>query len=100
MNKKEKKVEFNFPLRWEWGISIEEVRENLDAVEKLGATHIEIEKEEDFGSTSIYVKAYTIQLETDEEYAARMKMLNDMAEAKRLAELAQLEELKKKYPNA
>lgn len=89
------KVDFLFS--WTYGVSIEKIREDLDALEKLGVTSINIEEYEEYGNSGIRIEAYTTRLETDEEYNTRIQYSKDLLEKFQLYELAELKRLQEKY---
>jgi len=97
MGKIERRFKIDYPLDWTYGIDIKKLREDLDAIEKLGATHVEIEPYESYGSAGVEIQAVADRLETDEEYKARIDAKVKRDEDTKRYELAQLEALKLKY---
>ena len=93
------KRNFNVDYHFDWlyGIEISKIREDLDKLEKLGATSIEIEVGEYYDSPSISIQAISNRLETDEEYSARKKREEDYLSKIKQQELRQLEILSAKY---
>ena len=89
------KVHFNFD--WAYGVKIKKLREDLDELEKLGVTEIEIEAEENYGNTSVTIEAFINRVETDEEFKVRVNEFNRREEEVKRRELQQLEQLKSKY---
>lgn len=89
------KVPFNFD--WTYGVEIKKLREDLDELEKLGVTTIDIEAQENYGSASVTIEAYVNRLETDEECQARIDVENRRQEEQRRRELELLEKLKARY---
>lgn len=89
------KVPFNFD--WTYGVEIKKLREDLDQLEKLGVTTIEIEAEESYGSSSVTIEAFVNRLETDEELKSRINEENRREEEQKSRELQELERLKTKY---
>lgn len=88
-------VPFNF--NWTYGIELKKLKEDLDVLEKLGVTEIDIEAEEYYRSASVIIKAFTNRLETDEEFNSRINKENARLKIIEQQELAQLERLNKKY---
>lgn len=78
---------------WEDSNSIESIREDLDNLEKRGATHIEIEVYEH----SLHCQAYTERHETDQEQAERIRIEQERAERQKERDLKQYEIIKSKY---
>ena len=89
------KVDFNF--EWTYGVELKHLKEDLDTLEKLGVTYIEIETEEIFGDVSITIQAFTNRIETDEEYNERISKEKQHQENIKRRELDELERLKSKY---
>ena len=71
------------------GITIQALRKKLDQVELLGATHIEIDVEDNYGSVSIVSKATMVREETDEEFEKRKRESID--HIKRSAEMYKMQ---------
>jgi len=89
-------IVFNFE-NWEYGIEIKKMREDLDALEKLGATHIEIDSETSYNCSYVSIEGYTNRDETDEEYNERIERVQAEKEEIKKNELEQLKKLKLKY---
>ena len=87
-------------LDWTLRLEIKKIKEDLEELEKLGATYIRVDVVEDYDMTFIKVKGYTDRFETDAEFQDRIfKEKQHKKEIKR-KELAELERLKLKYKNA
>ncbi len=97
MDKQVRKFKIDFDFNWTYGVEIKKLREDLDTLEKLGVTEIEIEAEENYGSASVTIEAFINRLETDEECKARVDNKNKRQEDIKRRELAELEKLKLKY---
>ena len=97
MKKQVKRFKVPFNFCWTYGITIEQLRKDLDELEKSGVKEIEIEAVEDWGSTSVKIEAFIEREETDEEFEKRVKEENETKEAIKRRELKELENLKKKY---
>jgi len=97
MEKEVRKFKLDYKLDWEYGIEIKKLREDLDAIEKLGATHLEIEPGVSYDCPFVDIDAYAERIETDEEFKARINEETKRQEAIKLSELEKLEELKSKY---
>jgi hypothetical protein len=70
---------------WKYNVEINKIREDLDKLEKLGVTHIEITEWDD----SVSIVAVQERLETDEEYKKR----RDEAETREIQRMEQEREL-------
>ena len=97
MEKRIKKFKVPYHLEWTYGVSIEQIRKDLDELEKLGVTEIYIESLENFGCSSVSIEAYSEREETDLEYENRINEERVKQEKIKVLELKQLEELKLKY---
>lgn len=76
----------------EWdGWTLNEVRTDLDRLEKLGVTHFETQDD------GTYLTARSRREETDEEYEVRMKEISKREEMIKRQELKTLKQLKEKY---
>lgn len=80
MKKKVIDIEVAVLLDWVSNMEISKIQKDLDAIEKLGATHIEFESLTEFGMTYITVKAICRREETDEELAQRIKVIQEREE--------------------
>ena len=92
---KEEIIPYNFD--WAYGISIQKIREDLDVLEKLGATDINISYGENYGSVYLDIEAVKTRLETDEEIEKRLKYIKKLKQQEELKEIRELERLKAKY---
>ncbi len=97
MEKQIRKFRVSFDFDWTHGVPLWRIKDDLDELEKLGVTEIVIEAEELYGNTSVSIEGFTMRLETDEEYDARIKKENQRQEAIKRKELDDLEFLKRKY---
>ena len=85
-----------YSVDWLEGVLISQIREDLDALESIGATHIMIE---DTGEENSYVEiiATKERLETDEELATRIKLLAFNEEENLKRDLMIFEKLKARH---
>jgi hypothetical protein len=97
MKKQVRRFKVDFDFNWTYGVEIKKIREDLDTLEKLGVTEIEIESKEGYGSASVTIEAFINRIETDEECKARIDKENQRQEDIKRRELAELEKLKSKY---
>jgi len=90
-------VDYNLD-NWKWGFtSISEMRKDLDELEKLGATHIDIDTYESYGCAYLEIGVKSERFETDEEFELRKAKEIDKDRAIRQKELEQLKKLQDKY---
>ena len=89
MKKQKRQFKIDYDLDWEYGVKISKLREDLDAIEKLGAKWIDIDAE--------YVIPVCERIETDAEYNERIA--DELAKIgyTKQKELNQLKYLKDKY---
>lgn len=97
MEKQVRKFKVDFDFNWTYGVEIKKLKDDLDTLEKMGVTEIEIEAEDNWGCASITIEAYINRLETDEEFKTRSDKENQVKEEIKRRELEQLEKLKSKY---
>ena len=97
MSKINKRFKVEFNLDWEYGVEIKKIREDLDTLEKLGATHIDLDSEESYGCSYITIEGFVNREETDEEYNIRINEKRETQERIKKRELEQFEKLKQKY---
>lgn len=97
MEKVVRRFKVDYPLDWEYGVEISKIRADLDAIEALGATHIEIETGIDYECSYVTIEPVSEHLETDEEFKARVEEFEKKQSEIKRRELEQLEKLKSKY---
>jgi hypothetical protein len=98
MEKEVRRFKVDYLLDWEYGVEISKLRADLDAIEALGATHVEIESGiRYYDYPYVTIEPISEHLETDEEFKSRVEEVEKkQCEIKRI-ELEQLEKLKSKY---
>ena len=84
-------------LHWTFGVEISKIREDLDMIEKLGATHININYGPWEDEAYCDIDAVCQRLETDEECARRLAEIQQWEDARTQRELDQLKNLRAKY---
>lgn len=105
MEKREISIKVPYYLEWLDGITLEDLKKDIEELEKLGVNYIDTYYG---GDCVIEMEAYIKRLETDEEFKKRMDEEAIRAENKRLKkemqvemtkkrELKMLQELKAKY---
>ena len=73
MEKRIKRFEVNYGLNWLDGVEISKIKADIEELEKLGATYVEIDIAYSYGDTYIEIIATSKRLETDEECQLRIK---------------------------
>ena len=84
-------------LDWEGIISIEDLRNSLNELEKLGANHIRIEAFMEYDFAEVRIEAVSKRMETNEEFKKRVWDNLLKKSQRRRYELNMLKELKEKY---
>lgn len=97
MEKQERDFKINYPLDWTYGVSIEQLKKDIEEIEKLGATHVNIEHGISYDCSYVDIDVICRRIETDEEFEQRKKEDEARQEQRRQRELKQLAELKAKY---
>jgi hypothetical protein len=97
MEKQVRRFEVKFYFQWEYGVEISKIRDDLDALEKLGATHVEIEVGVRYDCAYMSFDGYVDREETDEEYLKRTTEQLDREKRTKQRDLAELKRLKDKY---
>ena len=97
MEKQEQDFEINYSLDWTDDVSIEQLKKDIEELEKLGATHVNIETAISYDCYYVEIGAICRRVETDEEFEQRKKEVEARQEQHRQRELKQLAELKAKY---
>lgn len=99
MEKIKKDIKLNYPLDWTYGVSIEKLKKDIEEIENLGATHVNIEHGISYDCSYVEIDVICRRIETDEEFEQRKKEVEARQEQYRQQELKQLIELKAKYDN-
>lgn len=97
MKKEVRKFKVDFNFNWTYGVEIKKLKQDLEELEKLGVTEIEIEAVDDYGSASVTIEAFTNRIETDDEFNLRVNENKKRKQDLKKRELEQLEKLKLKY---
>jgi len=97
MEKLKRTFKVDYYLDWEYGVEISKLREDLDAIEKLGATHVEIDSSISYDCAYTTIEAISERIETDEEQKERLDKEQRRKDDIERRELEQLNKLKEKY---
>lgn len=76
MEKQIRDFKINYSLNWTFDVEIKKMKEDLEALEKIGATHIEIEPYNEYNCCYVSIDVISRRLETDEEYKQRVEEIN------------------------
>jgi hypothetical protein len=96
MTKQKRTFKIDYSIDWSYA-TIEQIRKDLDELEKLGATKISTDIVDRWGCDAIEITASADRLETDDEYAKRLKQEQYQADKVRIHELQTLAKLQAKY---
>ena len=97
MEKEVRRFKVDYSLDWGYGVEISKLRADLDAIEVLGATHVEVESGISYDCSYVTIEPVSEHLETDEEFKARVEEAEKRQSEIKRRELEQLEKLKSKY---
>ena len=97
MKKQERDFKIEYSLDWNYGIEISQIKKDIEELEKLGATHIDIQHVASYDCSYIEIDAVHRRIETDEEFEERKKEVEAQQEKNKRRELKQLAKLKLKY---
>ncbi len=97
MKKEKRRFEVDFNFEWTYGVEISKIRNDLDQLEKLGATEIEIETEQEWDFASISIKAFYNRIETDDEFNARVHEFKKRQDEQKRQDIELIERLKLKH---
>ena len=97
MEKEVRRFKTSYLLHWQYGVEISKLKKDLEVLEKLGATDVEIDPYIEYDSAYVKIEAYCERLETDEEFEQRKKQVEARQEQMRQRDLKQLADLKSKY---
>jgi len=97
MEKITRRFELKYDLEWEYGVEIGKIREDLDIIEEMGATHVDIESDSSYDSSYVIINVISERVETDRECLARAEAVKNRFDIIKKREMDQLERLKLKY---
>lgn len=86
-----------YNLYWQDETELSRLKEDIDTIEKLGATHVIIEKEYEYGDSYLSIYPIIKRLETDEECISRETQQKLMEEGQKKRELEMYLKLKAKF---
>ena len=90
MDKREIEVIIDYVFDWSYNTEISQIRKDLDTLEGLGATHIEIYSVD---YTRLIMNSKYNRLETDEELTTRIDKYKSQEEIQRVKDLEQLRKI-------
>lgn len=97
MEKEEIDIEVNYDLEWLYGAELSQIKKDVEELEKLGVTHVNIDYVTSYDVTYIITNPIIRRLETDEEFNKRKEEQELMKLVQKQKELKILAELKAKY---
>lgn len=87
-----------YDLEWQYSVSLEQIKKDIEAIEALGATHVEIRSEVFYDCATLSIDAVCEREETAEEEAKRLNLQMAKKEAEIQQEIETLKRLRAKYP--
>jgi hypothetical protein len=96
---KKLKVNIEYKLDWTYAVEIQKIRKDLDAIELLGATHVDIVPDLEYDCPIVTIQAYVEREETEEDIKLRLKLEEEKKALIEANERQQLMLLKLKYEN-
>ena len=97
MEKQIREFGVNYRLKWLDRVEISKIKADIEELEKLGATYVNIDIAYSYGDAYVEIIATANRLETDEECQLRIKEEEERMEHIKQLDLKQLERLKSKY---
>jgi hypothetical protein len=97
MEKEVRQFEIDYQLDWTGCFEISQLRNDLDIIEKLGATHVNISARGDGDYSYMEVLAINEREETNEEFALRLEIKQKKEAEIQRRELAELQRIRLKY---
>lgn len=97
MEKTERRFVVDYKFDWKYTVTLAQMRKDLDAMEKLGVTDIEIDANSFYDSSILEIVPISCRMETDEELKLRLDKVERENEAVRQRELGQWQRLQLKY---
>ena len=97
MEKEIRKFPVDYQFRWGDETPISEIRKDLDTLEKLGATEIDVYASYMDDYPVARTEAFSSRLETDEEYNVRIALEKTRLEEVKRKELAEMYRIKEYY---
>jgi len=98
MDKIKRRFKVKYDLdHWEDGVEIRKLKEDIEAIEKLGATHVEIDHGVSYDCSYMTITPVSERIETDDEYNERVRCAKKKQDELKQIELKRLEEIKLKY---
>ena len=82
---------------WEYGVSIEQLEEDIKLMKELGVTEVEIDSGISYDCTYVTIQPIQKRMETDEEYKKRVGEIKFREEERKRRDLEQLARLKEMY---
>ncbi len=84
-------------LEWINLVSIKQLKKDIDDIEKLGATHIDISCGISYEAPFVTIEAVCERYETEEEIESRIKAAERLKDLAKEQDLKRFEEIKNKY---
>lgn len=96
---KKLKFKIDYELDWSYSVEIQKIRKDLDALELLGATHVDIVPDLEYDCPVLSIQAYVEREETEDDIRERLALQEKQQALVEAKERQQLMMLKLKYEN-
>jgi aerobic-type carbon monoxide dehydrogenase small subunit (CoxS/CutS family) len=96
MERGEQDFKLEYPINWTYEVAISQVKKDIEELEKLGATHIEIDHGITYGCSYVLIYSICRRIETNEEFENRKKEVEKMQEQYKQKLLQQIAKLNAK----
>lgn len=97
MEKIKKDFEIYYDLDWQGETSLDRIKQDVSAIEALGATHINIDHGIDFDSSYIRITVLNSRVETDEEFEKRVLEIRTKTKEIKKRDMEYFQKIKEKY---
>lgn len=97
MEKQEIDFNIDYDLDWNYEVEIEQLKNDISELEKLGTTHVMIYSYQVYDSTHTEIRPIQRRIETDDEFLIRCEEEDKREEELRKSEMEQYKRIKKKY---
>jgi hypothetical protein len=77
MEKQIKHIDIPYSLEWMYNGEISKIKKDIEELEKLGATHVDITTHYEYGDTFIEINACIKRLENDKEFTERQEKIKE-----------------------
>lgn len=94
---REIEVDIDYPFDWSYSVSVEQMKKDIEELEKLGATHMNISAETFYDDAYLKINPVCIRMENEQEVADRIKKEENEKAIEISRDRAMYEKLKAKF---